>query len=91
MSLTLELSRETQNWLQTEAAKQGVDPGEYALQLIENNRPQAPATLSTDDSERLAAIDAAMGAFTHVPVSSKDFACRKQEEIDLEEAKFMRH
>jgi hypothetical protein len=39
MTLTIDLPPETENRLQQEAAKQGLNPGEYARLLIEQNLP----------------------------------------------------
>jgi hypothetical protein len=49
-----------------------------------------PNPAETEAAARLASIDEAMGAFAHVPTSSEEFSRRKQEEIDLEEAKWAR-
>jgi hypothetical protein len=39
MTLTIDLPPETENRLQQEAAKHGLDPGDYARVLIEQNLP----------------------------------------------------
>lgn len=45
------------------------------------------ASLPEDHAERVSAM---RGSFAHVNTSADDFARRKQEEIDVEEAKFRR-
>lgn len=87
MTLTLELSRETQDWLQTEAAKQGVDPGEYALRLIENSRVQ-PQWQSLQAEERRSRLQGIRGKYKHTGFTTEDLHQERQCETAREEQQF---
>jgi hypothetical protein len=85
MSLTIDMTPELENKIQTEAQKRGLRPGEYARLLLE--RLLTPTEAEAEEAARLAAIDAALGALVDVPFSSEDLAREKQEEIDRDEAR----
>lgn len=86
MSVILELSAETESKLHEEARKRGLDAAGYARLLIE--RLLMPSEAEAEEVARLAAIDAALGAFATVPYSSDDLAREKQLERDREEAEY---
>ncbi|MDQ3814877.1 MAG: hypothetical protein M3347_13115 [Armatimonadota bacterium] len=89
MTLTIEITPPLESRLQEEATRRGLPAPEYARRLLEDLLLSAPIA-DEQEAERLAAIDAAMGALAHTHTSADEFCRRKQEEIDLEEQEYQR-
>lgn len=79
--LTLSTTPEIESRLEHEAAKRGLKPSEYALRLLAES-------LSRDDDDLDALLDAAMGSFAHVAFSSEDLRRERNEEVEREESNF---
>ncbi len=82
--MTIHLTAEQEARLQQEAGRNGMDAETYVLRrLFGESLP-----IETDEAARLAAIDAAYGAFADVPFSSEVLMQEKREEVAREEARF---
>jgi hypothetical protein len=84
MTLTLELTPEQERQLQTEAERSGIPLSDYILRRLLGTPSQAPS----NETARLAAIDAAFGALAGTGISSEDFMREKHEEIEREEQRW---
>src|SRR5438132_1349236 len=84
MGLFVEMTKEAEDLLATEAARHGLPTPDYARKLLERElqrvprpRPQAKRTPT------------ARGRYAHLGVSSEQFAKEKQQEIDMENEKWI--
>ncbi len=84
MTLTLNLTQEQEARLRVEAERSGLTLPEYIVRRLLGDPPD----VLLDEKARLAAIDAAFGAFADVPFSSEDLMREKREEVEREEARF---
>ena len=84
MALTVNLSSEQAARLQAEADRSGLTLSEYVLRRLLGDATQA----RPEDSVRMVAIDAAMGALQDCGLSSEDFMHEKRVEIDDEERRW---
>jgi hypothetical protein len=84
MALKLALTDRQQEMLAEEAARVGMSIGDYCVMRLVGGSASGVGT----EEERLAAIDACIGALADVPFSSADYAKEKQEEIDRGERRF---
>ena len=86
MTLTIDLSPDLGERLRREAAANGMEAGEYARQLLQDQLPPEPMNLGPSQrDDRAAAVRAAMGLLRHLPTSSDAFSREKQEEHDWED------
>lgn len=90
MTLTLELSTETELWLETEAAKQGVDPSEYARRLIEHSRP-GQLWQSLRKEERCSRLQNIRGKYKNVGFTTEDLHRERQIDLAREEQQLQKH
>jgi hypothetical protein len=91
-TLIIDVTPELESRLCEEASKRGLAAPEYAQSLLAEKLlepggiPHQPDTLAVE--ERARRVQAARGAFAHVPWSSDDRAREKQAEIELEEQRW---
>ena len=80
MNIVIDLDLESKNRLEEEAKRRGIPSPECASELIRQG-------LRASNGQRTSASSppTGFGKFAHLPLSSEDFARRKQEEIDRED------
>ncbi len=94
--LTLSTSPEQENLLRAEAQKMGLSAEQLLLNLIAERLPQiAPTTparpVASDDEDETAAMDELVGCLADIPTRTTSWRRLKEEEMALEEEKFLRH
>ena len=81
--MNIDLPPELEARLEDEAAKRGLPASEYASLLLD--RLLTPTHAEAEEAARLRAIDAAMGAFVHVPFTVDDLHRERQKDKMREE------
>lgn len=86
MTLTIHLTPIEEERLQAAAQENGIDPMEFAHQLLSKHLfPSEPAAPT---AKTPAKILSGYGKFAHVPGGSEAFALEKQKEIEREDSQF---
>jgi hypothetical protein len=86
MTLMIELAPDLEERLRRAAEARGMEAGEYARWLIQEQLPPEPgAGGPIPPADRAAAVRAAMGRFQSLRTSSDAYSHEKQEEIDWED------
>ena len=95
MTLIIELTSIEEARLQAASQKRGVEPGEYARQLIADLPPGSSAPPKKAGMERdpelVARVKSLRGKYAHLGVTTQDLHRERQEDKAKEEAQFQRH